>query len=72
MSEVPLLFAADMKEDGTDISSFEKAWNSFTEKRKEVEGLLPESLKAIFRRDTMRYYRILLRMMASEDDCQEM
>lgn len=72
LSEVPLLFAANMKEDGTDITNLEKAWNSFLEKRKEVEGLLPESLKAIFRRDTMRYYRILLRMMASEDDCQEM
>ena len=72
LSEVPLLFAADMKEDGTDISKFEKAWNSFLEKRNEVEGLLPESLKTIFRRDTMRYYRIFLRLMASEDDCQEM
>ena len=72
LSEVPLLFAADMKEDGTDLSHFDKVWNSFLEKRKEVEGLLPESLKVIFKRDTMRYYRILLRMMASEDDCQEM
>ena len=72
LSEVPLLFAADMKEDGTDISNFEKAWNSFLEKRNEVEGLLPESLKEIFKKDGMRYFRILLRMMASEDDCQEM
>lgn len=69
LSEVPALFSSRMKEDRTDLSNFDKAWNGFLEKRKEVGELLPESLKGIYNRDTMRYYRILLRIMASEDDC---
>ena len=72
LSETPAYFTGSMKEVGTDTSSFVKALDNFMEKRKAVGELLPEYLKEIYRKDTMRYYRILLRMMASEDDCQEM
>lgn len=69
LSQAPAFFAGSMKEDNMDISNFIKLWDSFLEKRKDVGELLPQSLKEIYQRDTMRYYRILLRILASEDDC---
>lgn len=69
LSAVPLFFGAKMEEDKTDISFFEKAFNGFMDKRREVSELLPEGLRDIYQKDTQRYLRILLRIMASEDDC---
>lgn len=68
LSEVQATFKKEMAEVKTDASSFHKAWNNFLEKRKEVGELLPESQKEMFKWDTNRYFRILTRLISSEDE----